>query len=180
MSDYHYFDICFHASEEMQDQVFINEGVALLHGMPQMNNREIAIGFPRHNKDAIGSTIRVYAPEIESVKSLKNILRKELVFRDYATIGNIKTIRSSATDKWIAYCRFRIPSKASDRNNTQLHERRKDEAQSMPYVFVNSNSTKRSFMLRIKILSTEEPKEGFSPNAYGLGSVANPVWLPCG
>jgi len=175
---FHYFEINLIPIEDMAMGALLNQVVHRLHKMPGMNEKRYALTFPNVKGQALGSTLRIFGRDTGAVQSLYDGLSLQYFFRDYSNVGAIKSIEMDYSGTWIAFSRFRIPSKKSDRNNSGLHERRFREAQAMPFLHVKSTSTKREFIMRVKVTRQKRMQGAFEPNSYGFGSIDNPVWLP--
>lgn len=179
MSQYYYFDIKVHPIEEMSTNVTINEIVTFLHGLDAFHSRELALGFPEKKGKNFGGIIRVFSTSLAAIEELMRGITKATLIRDYCSLGEASGIDCAKVKSWKAYCRYRVPTRKSDRNGGQLHERRKAYAQNLPYFFLGSKSNEATFMLRIEELHSQSPERStFNPNSYGLGSMSNPVWLP--
>jgi len=178
MNEYSFFDIQIFPEEEMALPVMLRECFKALHGLEPVQAKQVAIAFPLTKKTSLGNIIRLFAIEKNGLQQMKDQVEVLPLFRDYTRIGRMQSIALADVEAWQAFSRFRIPTKKSDRNNSLLHDRRKQEAMHLPYIYVESSSTDSTFMLRIKVTESTAAPNSFLVNSYGLGSCAHPCWLP--
>lgn len=178
MIGFHYIDLKLVPTEEMATGTLLNQSIQRLHSCLADYKGHYAVAFPQAKKGYLGSIIRLFTLSRENILASEHALSRHFFFRDYCIRGPARPVPQGFSGSWVSYSRFRIPSKKSDRNNSGLHERRLQQAQALPFLYLSSQSTGSRFMLRIKIERREKPVGEFSPNAYGLGSTQNPVFLP--
>lgn len=173
-----YFDIIIAPTEELGFSVLKDHAMRLLHFHEGMAKSRYALAFPDAKGSFVGRVIRVFATKVDYLKEMVAYLKGQFFFRDYSDLGPVKEVPTDFKGKWRSYSRYRIPSSKSDRNGTNLRERRLVEAQGLPCFCLKSESTKQSFTLRIKIGEESGPSKYFNLNGYGLSSAKAPVALP--
>lgn len=130
-----------------------------------------------------GNHIRIFAIERSSLEILADELEKQQFIRDYVNIGRVKMLAPDYQPTgFVEYRRFRVPNR-----NSRLQEsraKRKAEADSLPYLRLNSSGTGHGFSLFIQPIphATAICAEGlpvtFEPDVYGLSLWTKRFALP--
>ena len=174
----HYFEVSLLPHEDYSISSALNQTNQLLHGLIKGSGGRIALAFPDLKGVNIGQRIRLFSDNADTLNDILGFINKHFYFRDYCLVTEVKSVPEGYTSKFVSYSRFRIPTEKSDRNNSGLHARRKNEAQGLPFFHLASSSTKQSFMLRFSVEYADAYAGEFIPNSYGLGSSMGKVFVP--
>jgi len=174
----HYLEVSLLPHEDYSISSALNQTNQLLHGLIKGSGGRIALAFPDLRGVNIGQRIRLFSDYADTLNDILVIINKHFYFRDYCRVTEVKSILGSYNGRFVSYSRFRIPTEKSDRNNSGLHARRKNEAQGLPFFHLASSSTNQSFMLRFAVEYADAYAGEFLPNSYGLGSSTGKVFVP--
>lgn len=174
----HYIEVSLLPHEEFSISVALNQTMQELHSLIRDYRGHVAFAFPELKGVNIGRCIRLFSESVDTLMIILAKLKKHFYFRDYCLVTEIKTVPENYDGTFVSYTRFRIPTEKSDRNKSGLHDRRKNEAQNMPFFHLTSSSTKQAFMLRFMVDHSKSYSGEFIPNGYGLGSSMAKVLLP--
>lgn len=123
-----------------------------------------------------GNNIRVFGTETELTELLDDL--HEHLERSGVKYESPNTIPTTIT-KWSRFRKFRIPTRKSDRNNSDLRFKRMRLADELPYFDITSRSSKSSFRLYYELTQYDAPMTGEClPDTYGLSVTSRPFTVP--
>ncbi|WP_201532885.1 type I-F CRISPR-associated endoribonuclease Cas6/Csy4 [Psychrobacter ciconiae] len=125
---------------------------------------------------------RVFSVTDEALQRLVDTINNHWTIRDYAVVGAVALVPTAKISGWQSYRRFRIPTAKMERSKLShdlppLHERRLQQAKTMPFLKIQSKSTGQSFTLVIDKVEATDAGHGL-PDSYGLARASQPFALP--
>ncbi|HQT42538.1 MAG TPA: type I-F CRISPR-associated endoribonuclease Cas6/Csy4 [Halothiobacillus sp.] len=154
----------------------------------------IRVGMESGEQPRIGGCVRLFANSREAIEQALDHLEIGIVSgSDFVTekqlsplihIGRVRKVPDDYDGTWVTYHRFRIPSRRGKSEQHQekrlkLRSRRLQESRVLPYLILQSASTRQTFSL---IIQSQEHKVGTGItgilDGYGFSSKEAPVYLP--
>lgn len=182
--------------EQVRNQIF-----SVLHGCFRQTPNVFALALARSQQPQVQAIqaerelpkaqrrfvvydiLRIFAAEQNSLLLLRQILQGNWKVRDYSQLSEVGAVPLHVS--WKSFRRFRIPTIKAERylaynieqQMPSLHARRLQQAKSMPYLRVNSQSTGQQFTVIVDIQAAEHAGTG-QPDGYGLARASQPFALP--
>lgn len=176
-----YFDIELLQTNGIVPAVLAGAVIQVLHGCFVELKKKFAIAIPGSEIFHFNK-IRVFGYSRNELDTLVKELEKISTMNNYCRICYPREIQEGYGGPWISYCRFRIPSRKSERNpGSQLRNRRIETASKLPYVILSSQSTKQRFSLHFEVKRINQGIENQmsgEPDTYGLARKNNLFFLP--
>lgn len=175
----------------MSSRHLAEELVKMLHAYLQENPESIAIALPRAQSGddrRLGNVMRFFSDNPAPLEDLCGLVDARRSISELVVIGRVRDVPDNP-GSWVAYTRFRIPSRKRQKKDTDTYYERRCrnraekavKAQEIPSVFVTSSKNRdQEFALGIEIMHSANPDRSMvgKLNGYGLSSVSSPVWLP--
>jgi len=167
------------------------EMVRILHDHLHDNPGSVAIAFPKAKSGTvrkIGNVVRFFSDDRDALDQICSEIEARKAITDLVVIGRPREAPDSPKS-WVAYTRFRIPSRKRQKKDTDAYYERRcqnraqkvSRVREVPSVFMTSSKDRDNvFGLGIEIMHSQEPDLASSGrlNGYGLSSASSPVWLP--
>jgi len=169
----------------------------LLHTLMAEHPDTYALAFPgmkigtqAGEQPQIGSMIRLFASSTDAVEQALDRLELEMLTDSTQNTappihtGRVRTVPADYRGPWVTYHRFRIPARRGKSEQHQekrlrLRAKRIQEARVLPYLILQSASTRQTFSLIIQPQehSIKTDSTGI-PDGYGFSSKESPLYLP--
>lgn len=159
--------------------------LGLLHGAFANRPAGFAVAFPGDvQKALLSGMLRIFASSREDLDWLATSMAPQPWFRDYYRFAYPCAVPEAFDGEWMRYCRYRIPSLASDRHEGeqrgQLRQRRMAEAgrEGLAYFVLRSGGNGQRFSLLVRREPAQMPYSECVPNGYGFSVTTRPFSLP--
>ncbi len=181
-----YADISLRANTGLLIPVLAGRVVEALHPAMARHPGCFALAFPYAKQGPTttpGHHVRVFATDRTLLEGALDIIECETL-RECVHAGRIRDVPADWAGNFVAYERFRIPSRRGKGTPEQMSKRQRirhkrlAQARDLPFVKVHSKSTGQLAVLTFTTLIA--PNKGLSgqPDAYGLSRPQATVWLP--
>lgn len=127
------------------------------------------------------SVLRVFAETEAELNHIADILegKTELGVR----LDRNRAVPSDFAGEWRSYCRYRIPTRKTERKPDGTVRQRRilaadDPENPMPYFQLHSRTNGHHFGLRVNILTGQTASQTAEPDSYGLAVSTRPFALP--
>jgi CRISPR-associated endoribonuclease Cas6/Csy4 subtype I-F len=181
-----YVDIELRAGMGVTIPVLAGQVVQALHPGFQQSPGQFALAFPDlkvGETPTPGHRVRVFALSRAGLETLLDGLETPSR-KDWLHVGRIRAVPQDWGGSWVAYERFRIPSRqgkgtpAQQEKRARLRRQRFGAARSLAFLKVHSASTGQLAVVTFHCRRQEKPGEAGLSDGYGLSRPSSQVWLP--